>query len=165
MRSGRKCEAGSFQSAATRCAASRSRRSSSPRNPIYILHHRRSWALYKRRGGLVDRISCYTPKHAKVVKGVLEPGLLFQRPLVIETCLDEDPVGGIVTRQGPSFHAAQFKMTVCTSDNCADRFGHETSTPKFPVRIAPDLTPSPSFMAPIDTHLSNRPTVPAIPHP
>src|SRR5260370_36996716 len=98
MRSGRKCEAGSFQSAATRCAASRSRRSSSPRNPIFILHYLRSWTLYKRRAGLVDRISCYTPKHAKVVNGVLEPGLLFQRPLVIETCLAHDPFGASDTR-------------------------------------------------------------------
>src|SRR5438105_4704009 len=38
MRSALKCDAGWFPSAATRCAVSRSRRSSSPRNPIFILH-------------------------------------------------------------------------------------------------------------------------------
>jgi hypothetical protein len=88
------------------------------------------------------------------VKGALEPGLLFQRPLVIETCLDEDPVGGIVTRQGPSFHAVQFEMAVSAGDNRADRFGHETATPELRVQLVTDLTPSPLFMDPIDTDRS-----------
>lgn len=110
--------------------------------------------MHKPTRRLADRVGRYTPKHAKVVKGALETGFLFQRALVIETRLDEDPVGGIVTRQGPSFHTVQSEMTVSTGDNRADRFGHQTPTPELRVRLVTDLTSSPLFMDPIDTDRS-----------
>jgi len=57
-------------------------------------------------------------------------------------------------------------MTASTSDNRADRFGHQAATPKFRVRVVTDLTPPPLFMDPIDTDRSKRRTgAPLLDHP